>query len=203
MRSDKDVWPESGGHGCTESETPTLPSSTPSRYRRKRWSKRLTSLPLVSRTARLLRWVLGPSQALSDSELPPPHPSLSLNFTFGSRSRHLPLDAPVVEFSRRARLHYALYPFIALWATLFILLIRQQYYNTGPEPIACNAAVWDNWPPDVCGLNGTVCEDYLEEGTYRCMGGCLDTTLGNPRWVGGEEVNGVPLVIGGEDGRYR
>jgi len=86
---------------------------------------------------------------------------------------------------------------------MFVLLIRQQYYVPGPMIIECNAGLWDNWPPDVCGVNATDCEDYLEAGTYRCMGGCLDVTLGNPRWVGGEEVNGVPYVVGGGDGRYR
>ena len=203
MRSDKDVWPEESVVGYSNSEDgPTLPSSTPPR-RRKRWTKRLTSLPLVSRSARLLRRMIGPSVPVNDSEMPLLHPSLSIHLTLGARSRHIPLDAPVARFTQRARLHYALYPFIALWAMLFVLLIRQQYHNTGPDPIACNAAIWNNWPPDTCGLNGTLCEDFLEEGTYRCMGGCLDTTLGNPRWVGGEEINGVPLVIGGEGGRYR
>jgi hypothetical protein len=100
-------------------------------------------------------------------------------------------------------LHYFLWPFLALWATMFVLLIRQQYYVPGPVVIGCNAGLWDNWPPDVCGVNATDCAEYLEEGTYRCMGGCLDVTLGNPRWVGGDEVNGVPYVVGGGDGRYR
>jgi hypothetical protein len=51
---------------------------------------------------------------------------------------------------------------------------------------------------DVCGLNGTICENQLVAGEYRCLGSCR-TGLGNPRWVGGEEVNGIPLVIGGGD----
>jgi hypothetical protein len=48
----------------------------------------------------------------------------------------------------------------------------------------------------------TDCAAMLEEGTYRCPGGCQRVGLGNPRWVGGEEVNKRPLIIGG-DGIYR
>lgn len=86
---------------------------------------------------------------------------------------------------------------------MFVLLVRQQYYIPGPTLIGCTGSPWNSWPPDTCGLNGTECEQDLEEGVYRCMGGCLDVTLGNPRWVGGEEVDGVPFVVGGDNARYR
>lgn len=202
-RSEKYIWPD---HDTTDlrASSPTLPASTStSRPNRRRWAKRITAFPGIGRTVRFVRWVIGPSTPVPDEDLPRPQPSLSLSFAFGPRSWHTPLDEPLVNFRRRARLRYLLWPFLALWATMFVLLIRQQYYVPGPMIIECNAGLWDNWPPDVCGVNATDCEDYLEAGTYRCMGGCLDVTLGNPRWVGGEEVNGVPYVVGGGDGRYR
>lgn len=82
----------------------------------------------------------------------------------------------------------------------YILLIRQQWWPVGGPPIiGCTSSIWNDWPPDTCGINGTACEGYLSGGEYRCLGGCGDVNLGNPRWVGGEEVNGVPLVVGGRD----
>ena len=82
-----------------------------------------------------------------------------------------------------------------------MLLVRQQYYLSGPQIISCDTAGWPDWPPDACGLDGADCATELVQGDYRCMGGCKDVVLGNPRWVGGEEVDGVPLIIG--SGPYR
>jgi len=82
----------------------------------------------------------------------------------------------------------------------YILLIRQQWWPlNGPPIIGCTSSIWNDWPPDTCGINGTACAGYLSGGEYRCLGGCGDVNLGNPRWVGNEEVNGIPLVVGGGD----
>lgn len=49
------------------------------------------------------------------------------------------------------------------------------------------------------------CVTDLEDasGRWRCMGGCAGVGLGNPRWVGGVEVDRRGLIIGGEGGIYR
>ena len=190
----------------------TLPMSTSSsgssttltsQRGRRRLARRITSLPLVSRSIRLCRFILGPSSRLSDSELPQPQPSFSLNLVLPTKSWHLPVDERLRSFSTRFYLSWLTWPFLALWAMGFVLLIRQQYYVASPQIITCDSALWGTWPPDTCGINGTGCLDALYEGTYRCMGGCRDTPLGNPRWIGGEVINGEPLVIGGNDLIYR
>ncbi|ORY21153.1 hypothetical protein BCR39DRAFT_474635 [Naematelia encephala] len=112
-------------------------------------------------------------------------------------------DRAIHRFSTYRHLHRLLIPFLAIWATGFILLIRQQYYIPTPEYIGCTASPWDNWPPDVCGINATDCATDLVTASYRCPGACRDVTLGNPRWVGGEQVNGVPFVVGGNSDTYR
>jgi hypothetical protein len=193
----KDIWPSQSRHSAPS--LPPLPSFTSPTSRRIRslLPRRARCIP---RTAlRRLRWLIGPAQPHPDTDIPLPQASLTLSFTLFSKYRVVPLDSFFTSLSRRLRLHYALYPFLLLWITANILLIRQQWYlpNT-PDIIPCSAALWNDWPVDVCGLNGTGCEPYLQAGTYRCMGTCT-TVLGNPRWVGGEEVNGVPLVIGGGD----
>lgn len=147
-----------------------------------------------------IRWLLGPAHPLPDPDLPQPAESLSVSLTTPRSSYTTSVDGKMAHFSTRYRLRYALWPFLALWMMGYILLIRQQWWPPGAPPIiGCTAAVWTDWPPDSCGLNGTSCEQYLYGGQYRCLGGCRDVTLGNPRWIGDEEVNGVPLVVGGGD----
>ncbi|OCF35959.1 hypothetical protein I316_02454 [Kwoniella heveanensis BCC8398] len=78
----------------------------------------------------------------------------------------------------------------------------------GLDRLLHHLAPWDDWPPDNCGLGGGNCQADLERidgRTFRCLGGCRDTTLGNKRWVGYEKVDGQALIIGGgdENGTYR
>lgn len=154
---------------------------------------------------RRIRWLLGPAHPLPDTHFPQPVSSVSVALTTPRKSYTSPIDAKMLRFASSARLRYFLLPFLAVWMAGYILLIRQQWWPPGaPEIIGCTSAVWSDWPPDSCGVNGTGCEQYLYDGQYRCLGGCRDVTLGNPRWVGDEEVNGVPLIVGGgDDNTYR
>lgn len=163
--------------------------------RNRRWTIRA----VTRRLARRIRWLLGPSTPIPDSKLSRPTPSTSLSFTLGRKAKMLDLDPPISRLNRSLRLRRALIPFLLVWTTANILLIRQQYYLPSPDIISCTASLWDDWPSDICGLNATGCVSELVQGTYRCMGGCRHVSLGNPRWVGDTEVNNVPLVIGGED----
>ncbi|WVQ86196.1 hypothetical protein IAT38_008364 [Cryptococcus sp. DSM 104549] len=152
------------------------------------------------KTRAVIRRILGPSE--SPGELPLPQASCSASVTAGKRSRSTPIDSLALQSTHP----YALIPFLLLWATAFVLLIRQQYYlPSSPDIIGCSASPWDDWPPDGCEINGVDCKDDLvglEGLRFRCMGGCKDTTLGNVRWVGDEKVNGVPLLIGGGDDNH-
>lgn len=204
-RSDKDLWPVDGSDNPNNVSLPLRNADLagPSSIRAKRWTSRVNSLPLVGRTVRGIRWMLGPSTPIPASEIPKPQPSLTISFTAHRHARSIPLDPRLHHHTRKRRYRWALYPMLILWATMFVLLIRQQYYIPGPTLIGCTSSVYPSWPPDACGVNGTGCADDLESGIYRCLGGCLDVTLGNPRWVGGEQVDGVPFVIGGNEDRYR
>ncbi|OCF56060.1 hypothetical protein L486_06001 [Kwoniella mangroviensis CBS 10435] len=161
----------------------------------------------ITRPIRILtRRILGPSKPTSGhTELPGPSSSLTLSSTIGNRSWVYHPDS----FFNSITILYGLYPFLLLWIGCFIILVRQQYYTPNtPQIISCNAAPWDDWPPDICGINGGNCKDDLESidnQSFRCLGGCANSKLGNPRYVGAEKVDGTFLVIGGGDdeGTYR
>lgn len=154
-------------------------------------------LPVI----RLINKILGPPHSSTPQILPGPSSYLTCNITLpnGTKIENASPDGSFVRLHHRLRLKYLLYPFLALWATGFILLIRQQWYDpSSAVAIPCTASIWNDWPPDTCGINGTDCSDDLGGGAsdFRCLGGCDLVTLGNPRWVGDDQVNNVPLVIG-------
>jgi hypothetical protein len=158
------------------------------------------------RLARVVRTILGPAKPTPNDELPRPSPSVSLSCVLPRTSYRLSTDTPIYNLSRRYHLRYLLIPTLLLWCTANILLIRQQYFfPSSPEIADCTSALWNDWPPDTCGVNATACAPELVSQEVRCLGGCGEATLGNPRWVGDVKVNGVPLLIGGgdESGVYR
>lgn len=164
-----------------------------------RLGARLARLPGVPPLLRITNRVLGPSH-----RTPPPIPSapLTLSFTAGSRNRSFNPDGGFARLSRRLHLRYWWLPFLACWAALNIGLIKAAYYlPSSPEMIGCTATMWPDWPPDTCGVNGTACVSNLTPGVYRCPGGCANTNLGNPRWIGASKISGRPLVVGGGDER--
>jgi hypothetical protein len=163
------------------------------------------SIPRFQRVRRLIRVVLGPSTPTSDADIPPPTTSLKSSCTLPNHRACTTFpDKSVYQLSTSSRLQYALIPILALWAAANVLLIREQYFSpSSPPTIGCNDALWFDWPPDACGTNGTECDKALNGdggGRYRCLGGCSFAPLGNPRWVGGNEINRRPLVIGGGEG---
>lgn len=163
-----------------------------------RHKARLYALPGVQRTVDITNKILGPKIRREPSL--PTSKALLCAVTSGRRRMSTTLDTLCVRFTRRFSLDYFWLLYLALWIMGFVLLIRSAYYASGPPTIGCTVSMWDNWPPDVCGLDGEACRAYMEPGTFRCPGGCQNVPLGNPRWVGNEKVNGKPLLIGGLQG---
>lgn len=163
------------------------------------------SLPRFLKVRRLVRLVIGPATPTPDADIPPPSTSLKSSCTLPKYRGYTSFpDKGVYQLSTSRRLHYALIPILMLWAAANVLLLREQFFSpASPPTIGCTAALWSDWPPDSCGLNGTDCNEALGDdvsGRYRCLGGCAYSPLGNPRWVGGTEVNRIPLVVGGGAG---
>lgn len=167
------------------------------------------SLPRLTRLRRLIRFILGPATPTPDSDIPGPSTPLTSSFTLPNHRACVSIpDNGAYKLSKSLRLPYLLIPVLLLWATANVLLIREQYFSpSSPITLGCTDALWGSWPPDTCGLNGTDCNDALEGeggGRYRCLGGCSYSPLGNPRWVGGDEINRRPYIVGGNgNGTYR
>ncbi|WWC92512.1 uncharacterized protein L201_007471 [Kwoniella dendrophila CBS 6074] len=153
----------------------------------------------IRRIKNITNRILGPSQPIDDLDIPLPKSSIVLSTTIGEKSYTFEPD----KFFNKISIPLGIYPFLCLWIGLFIILVRQQYYlPNSPQIISCTAAPWNDFPPDTCGLNGTNCLNDLTEindKSFRCLGGCKNSKLGNSRYIGSEKINNVPLVIGGGD----
>lgn len=181
-------------------ETDTARPRTPLLGRAKRTVK---TVPGVAPVLRVVDAILGPSNPTV-----PPLPGPLEDSLVGRTLQRLKipvsnltkLGTSCAVLTKRAGLRRLWFPYLLLWIMGFILLVRAAYYPpNGAEIIGCTATFWPDWPPDYCGQDGSLCAPGLEEQVVRCPGGCRDTPLGNARWVGGQEVNGVPLLIGGGD----
>lgn len=188
----------------------------------------MLTAPRLPRIRGWLNKLLGPSTPIADDQIPNPSGGLFLSLTLPSaspsyeyqrpknRSWSVDVDRAAYPFILKLRLHsyWVLIPVLLLWATANVLLVREQYYSpASPLMIGCTDGLWDNWPPDACGLNGTDCAESLSafgdeaadggrQLRVRCNANCQNTPLGNPRWIGEEVINRIPYVIGG-DGHYR
>lgn len=92
--------------------------------------------------------------------------------------------------------------FYFCWILTFSLVLRQSTL-TGevggygkPVEVWCGASFWSK--DNKCGLDGNDCRPFSGNNfAFRCPADCADTMLLNPRAVGSQEINYMPLVIGG------
>lgn len=82
---------------------------------------------------------------------------------------------------------------------------RAQSFLTPPDSfIDCTSTYWV--ANAGCGLNGEDCGPFANSTfEFRCPAQCSSVILQNPRTVGNEQVDFVPLIVGGGDsnGTYR
>lgn len=88
------------------------------------------------------------------------------------------------------------------WILTFAFVLRQSTLATEieqwgvPSNIGCTNTYWV--AGNQCGLNGNDCRPFKDSGlAFRCPANCASTKILNPRAVGAQELNYVPLVIGG------
>jgi len=87
--------------------------------------------------------------------------------------------------------------FSAAYIIGLAFLVRAQWFTIPAESfVGCTSTYWGK--DDVCGLDGGLCGPF-DNGTFdfRCPAQCSSVILLNPRAVGSEMVDFVPLVVGG------
>ncbi|CDO73206.1 hypothetical protein BN946_scf185007.g261 [Trametes cinnabarina] len=174
---------------AAESPTPVAPKS---------WQKRLQKAFWLDhpRVRRIWLYIRGPRPKV---DLPEPTPFLSLTFYAGHKARSIALEPAWIRLTR---------PFTNPW--LFVVLAigyiigfsffarAQSFLTPADSFIGCTATYWA--ANDGCGLDGQNCGPF-DNATFdfRCPAQCSSVILQNPRTVGNEQVDFVPLIVGGGD----
>ncbi|KAI0348515.1 hypothetical protein BDW22DRAFT_1416692 [Trametopsis cervina] len=103
----------------------------------------------------------------------------------------------------RATRHFQSLWLFALLAAGYIVglafFARAQAFFTPPDAfIDCTSVYWT--PNAGCGLNGQDCTPFSNSSfSFRCPAQCSSVILENPRAVGNQRVDFVPLIVGGGD----
>jgi len=105
----------------------------------------------------------------------------------------------VLHFTQHLRKPWIFWLLAAVYLISLALFARANYFFTPPDSfVDCTAAYWKRL--DECGLNGNECTPFFGASfEFRCPAGCMETILQNIRTVGDQEVDFVPLVVGGGD----
>lgn len=94
------------------------------------------------------------------------------------------------------------------WLFAFAVLVDHAWFRAQvktshgwetPTPFSCTTTYWSRNAE--CGLDGTACAPFSDTRyTFQCPSGCESTTLLNPRQVGDQAYNYMPLIVGGHNG---
>ena len=127
-----------------------------------------------------------------------PTPFLSLTWRFNNQTWSIPLEPTWIRFTRFFT-HPLLFPLVVVGYIIGLsFFTRAQWYQTPSDTFTgCTGTYW--LANSKCGLDGKDCLPS-EYGQYdfRCPAGC-DVILQNPRTVGNEKQEYVPLIVGGGD----
>ncbi|KAI1827773.1 hypothetical protein F4861DRAFT_491110 [Xylaria intraflava] len=92
--------------------------------------------------------------------------------------------------------------YFAAWLITFAIVYWQSQLASEiegwgePLDIGCGATFWDR--NNQCGIDGVDCRPFTNETfAFRCPANCVSYRLLNPRAVGAQEVNYIPLIVGG------
>lgn len=152
------------------------------------------------------KWVPYPvrrfARAAARWSLGPPHPKRYRIDPVLPAVQHAPIWLLDTYLPRRKHRLLLFAAYVSLWLLTFALVKRQEGSVTElkpygpPQSIGCGAAFWDGG--DYCGLNGDRCRPFKGSAfAFRCPADCASRQLGDPRAVGGQEINYRSLVVGG------
>ena len=128
-----------------------------------------------------------------------PMPILNRSYTFKCWSFRLVIETALLRATRPFTSPW-LFTILAIgYIISFAFFSRAQSFLTPADSfIDCTATYWT--ANNGCGLDGELCAPF-DNSTFdfRCPAQCSSVILQNPRTVGGEQVDFVPLIVGGGD----
>ncbi|KDQ63414.1 hypothetical protein JAAARDRAFT_29445 [Jaapia argillacea MUCL 33604] len=177
-----------------------LPQLTPTRLA---WYIRIdrtlaSSFPgFHTRAERIVNYLRGPRPKI---DLEDPTPFLNINLNKGPLKISLPLESTLIRATRPLTSPFLLCILVVGYIIAFAFFSRAQSFLIPADSfIDCTSTYW--LANGQCGLNGTACGPFdLTSFDFRCPAQCSDVVLQNPRTVGDEQVDFVPLLVGGGDG---
>ncbi|KAJ5908151.1 hypothetical protein N7495_000833 [Penicillium taxi] len=91
---------------------------------------------------------------------------------------------------------------LIVWIAVFFSTLKASVGKTvlgygAPLRLSCHHRLWSNATD--CGLNGELCQPFDGDSfAFRCPAGCANAMILEPYYIGEQEVNYRPLVIGGK-----
>ncbi|THV05982.1 hypothetical protein K435DRAFT_773492 [Dendrothele bispora CBS 962.96] len=169
-----------------------------------RFKARITSRhpTFYSKASRFLIYWRGPRPKV---DLPNPKPFLNLDLHVRGHHLVLPIESIFIRNTRYFTSPWLFIILAAIYIVAFAFFARAQWFLTPSDDfIGCTSTFWG---PNVnCGLDGQICTN-LDQSTFdfRCPAQCSQVPLQNPRTIGDQQMDLVPLIVGGgdPDGTYR
>ena len=157
----------------------------------------LVSHSLVCLSSRML-WHLGSNSSAG------PKPFLNFNFrpplfmTMGwPESVSVPIESWFMRRTRLCTRTWLMFIFGAAYIIALAFIARANWFtNPANSFLTCPSTYWSE--NDGCGLDGQTCAPFDNVTfEFRCPAQCASVILQNPRAVGAETVDFVPLIVGG------
>ncbi|KAI1793955.1 hypothetical protein LXA43DRAFT_999064 [Ganoderma leucocontextum] len=148
------------------------------------------------RLQRIWHYIRGPRPKV---DLPDPTPWLNFNIYTGRKHYTIALEPALIRATRPLTNPWLFVILAAGYIIGFAFFSRAQSFLTPADSfIGCTATYWAAL--DGCGLDGSECMPFSNSTfDFRCPAQCSSVVLQNPRTVGDEQVDFVPLIVGGGD----
>ncbi|EIM92163.1 uncharacterized protein STEHIDRAFT_136162 [Stereum hirsutum FP-91666 SS1] len=145
------------------------------------------------------RWTLGPRPKV---DLPDPVPLLDRDVELKNKTITLRVESQFMRISRRLTSPW-LFLFLAVAYIIGLSFFSRanSFMTPSDSWIGCTSTFW--LANDGCGLDGASCAPFDDSTVdFRCPAQCASVVLQNPRTVGNEQTEWVPLIVGGGDDNW-
>ncbi|KAF8213208.1 hypothetical protein K438DRAFT_1564634, partial [Mycena galopus ATCC 62051] len=128
-----------------------------------------------------------------------PKPLLDIDIKVRGHRIVLPIESTWLRLTRSVPSNWLMLIMCAAYIIGFAFFARAQWFQTPSDSfIGCTSTYW--LAENDCGLNGEACGPFDDTSfDFRCQATCASVILQNPRAVGDEHPEFVPLIVGGGD----